>query len=178
LLSGGVKRQGQAELSDYYWANLKRFPQLVARLKSPYPQQAIESSGGVNLEVSRCHARRVLLVGDAAGAVDPITGQGMTVALKDAEAASDFLRTRLPQDRLSENDLAPYAALRKNYFNPAVGLSQLVLFMVQHPFVARRAMRSLSRNPSLRKKTVLAVSQVSSSHVLSSWDQCRLLLGV
>lgn len=178
LLSGGVRRQGQAELSDYYVANLQRFPRLVARLRSPFPQQAVESAGGVSLDVSRCHARRMLLVGDAAGAVDPITGQGMTVALMDAETASEFLLSRLPQDRLSEDDLSPYTTRRLGYFNPAVGLARLVLFMVQHPFVARRAMKVLSRNPALRERTIRAVSQVSATHALSSRDQWRLFLGL
>ncbi len=56
LLSGQAKRQGQAQLSDFYFENLKHFPQLMTRLKSPYPQQTGQSTPRVGLEVSRCHA--------------------------------------------------------------------------------------------------------------------------
>ena len=178
LLSGEARRRGRSELSDYYFENLKHFPQLVARLKNPYPEQRVESTAGVSLEVSQCHAPRLLLVGDAAGAVDPVTGQGMTVALKDAKTASEFLRLRLSEDRLSGDDLSPYSALRRRYFNPAVGLAELVLFMVQRPFFARRAVRALSRNPALRRKTIRMVSEVSSTHALNARDKCRFFLGV
>jgi 2-polyprenyl-6-methoxyphenol hydroxylase-like FAD-dependent oxidoreductase len=177
LLSEATRRQGRVQLSDYYFHALKRFPKLVERLKTPYPEQLVESTAGVSLQVSQCHGPRLLLVGDAAGAVDPVTGQGMTVALKDAETASDFLRTRLSEARLSGDDLSPYTALRSRYFKPAVEMAQLVLFMVQRPGAARRALRALSRNPGLREKTIRMASKVSGTHALSSRDKGRLFLG-
>ena len=177
LLSGRVKRQGP-QLSDYYFENLKHFPQLVTRLKNPYPQQTVRSTPRVSLEVSRCHARRLLLVGDAAGAVDPVTGQGMTLALKDAETAAGFLGPCLSEDRLSEKDLSAYDPLRHRYFSGAVELAELVLFMVQRPWATRHAIRTLDRNPALREKTIRAASEVGSSPTLNSWDKGRFFLGI
>ena len=178
LLSGQVRRQSRDQLSDYYLENLKHFPQLVARLKNPYPQQTVQSTGRVSLEVSRSHARRLLLVGDAAGAVDPVTGQGMTIALKDAETAAGFLGPCLSEDRLSEKDLSAYTRLRRDYFSGAVELAELVLFMVHRPWAARRAVRALARHPALREKTIRAASEVGSSPTLNSWDKGRFLLGI
>jgi 2-polyprenyl-6-methoxyphenol hydroxylase-like FAD-dependent oxidoreductase len=96
----------------------------------------------------------MLLVGDAAGAVDPVTGQGMTVALKDAQLACQILKERLHEDRLSEQDLCEYTRARNGYFRPAFQLAQMLLWAVQHPFLTRQTLKALSRNHALRQKVL------------------------
>lgn len=177
LLFGPVSCRGKAELPDFYFENLKRFPRLWEQLKVPYPPRPVESTGPLSLEVSRCHAHRLLLVGDAAGAVDPVTGQGMTVALKDAETVSALV-SQLPVDRLSEEDLSQYTVRRRSYFTPAFDLSQIVLFAVQHPFIARRMIRALGRNPVLRRKLITMASQLSEENLLNVKDKLHFLLGI
>ena len=152
LLFGAAQRTRGAALSDLYFEKLSLFPRLMERLKSPYPQGPVQSTGAVNLKVSRCHAQRLLLVGDAAGAVDPVTGQGMTVALKDAQLACQVLRERLAEDTLSEHDLSEYTRLRNGYFRPSFQLAQMLLCAVRYPFLGRQTLKALSRSPTLRAK--------------------------
>ena len=152
LLFGSAQRKRGAPLSDLYFEKLSLFPRVVQRLKSPYPQGPVQSTGAVSLEVSRCHGQRLLLVGDAAGAVDPVTGQGMTVALKDAQLACQVLKERLHEDRLSEQDLGEYTRVRNGYFRPSFRLAQMLLCAVQHPFLGRQTLKTLSRSPILRQK--------------------------
>jgi len=151
LLFGSAHRSRGASLSDLYFEKLSLFPRLVQRLKSPYPQGPVQSTGAVSLEVSRCHGQRLLLVGDAAGAVDPVTGQGMTVALKDAQLAYRILKERLQEDRLNEQDLCEYTRLRNAYFRPSFQLAQMLLRVVRHPFLGRQTLKALSRNRTLRQ---------------------------
>ncbi|MEE8462054.1 MAG: NAD(P)/FAD-dependent oxidoreductase [Acidobacteriota bacterium] len=151
LLFGTPHSPRGAALSDLYFEKLGLFPRLMKRLKSPYPQGPVQSTGAVSLEVSRCHGHRLLLVGDAAGAVDPVTGQGMTVALKDAQLACRFLKERLHEDRLSEQDLGEYTRARNDYFRPAFQLAQMLLWAVQYPFLTRQTLKALSRNRTLRQ---------------------------
>ncbi len=154
LLFGSAQRRRGAALSDLYFEKLSLFPRLVQRLKSPYPQGPVQSTGAVSLEVSRGHGQRLLLVGDAAGAVDPVTGQGMTVALKDAQLACQVLKERLAEDRLSEPDLCQYTRARKGYFRPYFQLSQMLLCAVRHPFLGRQTVRALSHSQTLRQKVL------------------------
>jgi 2-polyprenyl-6-methoxyphenol hydroxylase-like FAD-dependent oxidoreductase len=151
LLFGSAQRSRGTPLSDLYFEKLSLFPLLMERLKSPYPQGLVQSTGAVSLEVSRCHGERLLLVGDAAGAVDPVTGQGMTVALKDAQLACRILKERLHEDRLSEQDLCEYTRARNGYFRPAFQLAQMLLWAVQYPFLTRQTLKALSRNRTLRQ---------------------------
>jgi 2-polyprenyl-6-methoxyphenol hydroxylase-like FAD-dependent oxidoreductase len=158
LLFGSAQRTRGAALSDLYFEKLSLFPRLVQRLKNPYPQGPVQSTGAVSLEVSRCHGQRLLLVGDAAGAVDPVTGQGMTVALKNAQLACQVLKERLHKDSLSEQDLGEYTRLRNGYFRPSFQLAQMLLCAVRYLFVGRQTFKALSRNQTLRKKVLRMVA--------------------
>jgi flavin-dependent dehydrogenase len=62
---------------------LRSFPSLAARLPSPDPT-AVRGAGPLRQRVRRRVAGRVLLVGDAAGYVDALTGEGLAVAFATA----------------------------------------------------------------------------------------------
>ncbi len=178
LLFGTAHRPRGAPLSDLYFENLSLFPSLMERLKNPYPQGPVQSTGVVSLEVSRCHGQRLLLGGDAAGAVAPVTGQGMTVALRDAQLACRILKERLHEDRLNEQDLSEYTRLRNGYFRPAFQLAQMLLCVVQHPFLARQTLKALSRNHALRQKVLTMATTLPAGSFLNGEDQLHLLLGM
>ena len=178
LLLYGSRHSRGTQLPDLYFENLILFPGLFERLRTPYPQRTVESTGAVSLEVSRGHGQRLLLVGDAAGAVDPVTGQGMTLALKDAELACLVVKERLGDDRLGEQDLCEYTQLRDSYFRPAFKLAQLLLAAIQHPFLARQTIKALSRNQALRQKVLSMATQVRQESVFDRKDQLHLLLGI
>jgi flavin-dependent dehydrogenase len=84
------------------------------------------------------HAARLALLGDAAGYVDAITGQGLSLAF----AASSLLFEALPRDL--SGDLAP--ALRN--YDRRVGLKWLRYALPAHALVA------LSRRPALRRRAI------------------------
>ena len=69
---------------------------------------ALVPTGGT---VSKTYADRVLLVGDSAGMVNPITGGGIHYAMLAARYAARVLGQALEQDDLSETSLAKYQHL-------------------------------------------------------------------
>ncbi|HDM92732.1 MAG TPA: geranylgeranyl reductase family protein [Candidatus Korarchaeota archaeon] len=58
--------------------------------------------------VPKTYANRALLVGDAAGFVSTLTGEGVYFAMLSAEIAADVLKRALEEDDLSEERLAEY----------------------------------------------------------------------
>ncbi|MFJ5102753.1 NAD(P)/FAD-dependent oxidoreductase [Streptomyces sp. NPDC088554] len=80
-----------------YDDHLAGFPQLLARLDGE-PATAVRGAGPLRQRVRSRSAGRVLLVGDAAGYVDALTGEGVALALASAEAAVRCLRAGRPQD--------------------------------------------------------------------------------
>lgn len=76
---------------DAYTRLLAGFPALAARLAGAEPAGPVRGAGPLRQSV---HARvrgRVLLVGDAAGYEDALTGEGISLAFAQAEAAVEAL---------------------------------------------------------------------------------------
>lgn len=77
--------------------HLAGFPALRARLEGRPAAGAVRGAGPLRRRVRRRVAGRVLLVGDAAGYVDALTGEGVALALASAEAAVRCLRAGRPE---------------------------------------------------------------------------------
>ncbi|TWD83071.1 flavin-dependent dehydrogenase [Kribbella amoyensis] len=63
-------------------SHLRAFPRLQRRLAEATPASAVMGAGPLRQVVRRRVAGRVMLVGDAAGYVDALTGEGIAVALR------------------------------------------------------------------------------------------------
>ena len=105
----------------------------------------MRGAGPLLQRVRARHGNRLALVGDAAGYVDAITGQGLSLAF----AASALLMDALPSD-LSQ-DLAPSlrkydASVQKRWLRYAVPAHALVA-LSRRPTLRRRAIRSAAALP-------------------------------
>ncbi|MFG3496420.1 NAD(P)/FAD-dependent oxidoreductase [Streptomyces sp. NPDC047928] len=80
-----------------YDAYLERFPELAERLRHGTIVNGVRGAGPLRQRVRGRVAGRVLLVGDAAGYVDALTGEGIALALASADAAVRCLRAGRPQ---------------------------------------------------------------------------------
>ncbi|MCK5576945.1 MAG: NAD(P)/FAD-dependent oxidoreductase, partial [Dehalococcoidales bacterium] len=78
---------------------------------------------GISLRpLERTYARRVLVVGDAAGQVKPTTGGGIYFGLLAAEIAVQKLKRALEQDDLSASSLAGYEKEWKKRLGKELGV--------------------------------------------------------
>jgi flavin-dependent dehydrogenase len=124
---------------------LPGFPVLQKRLGSAPAESETRGAGPLLQRVSARRAERLALLGDAAGYVDAITGQGLSLAF----AGAAILIEALPQD-LSE-DLSPALArydraLRSRWLRYALPAHAL-LALSRRPALRRRALRSVATVP-------------------------------
>jgi flavin-dependent dehydrogenase len=77
---------------------LAAFPALAARLALGEPASSVRGAGAMHQRVRSRVRGRVLLVGDAAGYVDPLTGEGIAVSLAAAQELVGCLIRNRPQD--------------------------------------------------------------------------------
>ncbi|HEX4384265.1 MAG TPA: monooxygenase, partial [Myxococcales bacterium] len=129
---------------------LRLFPRLQARLGEPTSEA--RGSGPLLQRVRQRYGPRLALVGDAAGYVDAITGQGLSLAFKSATVLTRALPDDLSQDltpALKAYDRALKAPWRR-YALPA------------------RALVSLSRKPALRKAAIGTASALRAFPLLVS----------
>ncbi len=76
---------------------LAGFPALARRLAGVEPASALRGAGPFRQRTTRRSQGRVLLVGDASGYVDAITGEGIRVGLAQAVAAVDCIAADDPR---------------------------------------------------------------------------------
>ncbi|MET9800150.1 NAD(P)/FAD-dependent oxidoreductase [Streptomyces sp. NPDC006368] len=80
-----------------YDSHVDHFPELAARLRGGAVVGGVRGAGPLRQRVRGRVAGRVLLVGDAAGYVDALTGEGISLAVASAGAAVRCLRAGRPQ---------------------------------------------------------------------------------
>ncbi|MBZ9645764.1 FAD-dependent oxidoreductase [Streptomyces sp. PSKA30] len=79
-----------------YAGLLEAFPHLHHRLAHAAPASSVRGAGPMRQQPARRVVGRILLVGDAAGYEDALTGEGISLALAQAEAAVDALVADTP----------------------------------------------------------------------------------
>ena len=96
---------------------------------------------------ARCGvAPGLVLLGDAAGFLDPITGGGMTQALMTAELLAKYVR----RDFGGADDwLGDFERERRRMLHDYRVLTQMVLWLAEHPNLAQHLIAALRVVPSI-----------------------------
>ena len=102
-------------------------------------------AGPLGLTVSPVATQDTLLVGDAAGATDPVTGEGMSMAMLSARCAAEAIVSGRPGD---------YEKEHRRLIGGAEWISSWVLRASRHPAIADRVVGSLRNRPELFKKLI------------------------
>jgi flavin-dependent dehydrogenase len=105
------------------------------------------SIGPLAHDVRSATAAGALLIGDAAGFVDPFTGQGVFLALTGAERAAGAILGALRDRGRAEAAFAGYARWRAEDVAWRRRLCATVALLVDVPPLARRAALRLTRFP-------------------------------
>jgi menaquinone-9 beta-reductase len=104
--------------------------------------------------------RGVVLVGDAAGFLNPFTGQGVFLALTSAENAARAIVASAADRSREASAFAAYADERRTDFAARKRLSAAVGWLIDVPPLARRAAAKLARQPRLASTLVDALAGV------------------
>jgi flavin-dependent dehydrogenase len=97
-------------------------------------------AGPFEQRVRRAARGRVALVGDAAGYLDAVTGEGMAIAFREALALAPALVA---------GELDGYARASKRLRRVPESLTELVLALTRRPALRHRAVRALAADPAL-----------------------------
>lgn len=112
----------------------------AGRIEFTSPVLAVAPLG---LRVAPVAKENVLLVGDAAGAPDPVTGEGMSLAIRSAEAAAEAIASGDPRS---------YVRRRAALAQPSDWLGRWILRAARHPKIADRAVKALADRPELFRR--------------------------
>lgn len=116
---------------------LERLPHLRRRLG---PATSTERGGITgNLALPRVHRGNIALVGDASGAADSISGEGLCLAFREAVHLGAAL---------AHADLGAYAAIHPKVAWPARAMARLLVTLAAHPALRRLALGFLQSQPA------------------------------
>jgi flavin-dependent dehydrogenase len=106
-------------------------------------------------------ADRALLVGDAAGYYDPLTGQGIFRALHSAELAAGTLDEALRKSRTSRADLRSYESQSRAAFTPGRVVQRAVEGVMSRSSLRRPVMHRLAGHPELLSALLGVIGDLS-----------------
>lgn len=129
-------------------ALLARFPAIEERLRGVPFDSTPRGAGPLMQHVKRRVAQRFALVGDAAGYVDAITGEGLTQSFQGAEALAAVLPEVLARKGAVEA-FAPYEAAAQAAFARYARLASVLVWTAQRPRLRRSVVGVLARSPGL-----------------------------
>ncbi len=128
---------------------LRRFPELSRRIGAADELSSVKATGPLASQSSVPNTARTLLVGDALGYVDGITGEGISVALEQAEIIGELTPGWLAESRLDARGLDAIGELVQTAYLNTVPLVKLALVLTRYAWLRRLAVRGLSRAPGL-----------------------------
>jgi flavin-dependent dehydrogenase len=106
----------------------------------------IRGASPIGHRVSRAAGPGWMLVGDAAGFIDPFTGEGIFRALRSARAAAEAL------EHGDEGAEARYLLARRQAFSAKDALTWLVQGMLASPPLMGYALRRLASRPATAER--------------------------
>lgn len=119
---------------------LNFFPGVAERFRGAPVLSSDRGAVITGRQASAVFSGNSVLVGDAAGTVDAITGLGVGLAFQQAVALADGM---------ARDDLAAYAAAHERMMRTPLMTSRLLLWMSASPLVRRKVIKLFSRRPRL-----------------------------
>lgn len=138
----------------------------------------VRALGPLACQATRAHAQGLILVGDAAGGLDPITGEGISLALVTSRIAADVLAGAYEEGDFSARRLAAWSRARRRELRSLAKLTRMLLFLAERPRHAARVVRALARAPQSLERLLGVAAGTAPLSSLTLRDGLRLLVGV
>ncbi len=117
---------------------LAEFPQLSPRLQNVKHASSERGATTANRRLGSVYRDSTVLVGDASGSVDAITGDGLSLAFRQALLLGDCL---------ASGNLALYQKGHRALLRRPTLMAHMMLFMAQHSHLRQRAMQVFQSRP-------------------------------
>lgn len=156
----GARRVGIAILFEQgepgrFEALIARFPALAGLVAAAEPDSAVRGAGPFDRRATARVADRLVLLGDAAGFVDAVTGEGVSLALRCARELAAMLPEALARGA-GVDALRPYEEVWRRHFRPYAAWTRTMLWLSRSPRLRRRVLAWAAARPAPFEKVVAA----------------------
>lgn len=119
---------------------LRHFPELGRRLAEARPSTRDRGAITASRRLRRVFRGSTVLIGDASGSVDAITGEGLGLAFQQALALADAL---------ASGDLSAYQSEHRRLAQRPVFMAELMLLLDRFSWLRPRVLRALASDPAI-----------------------------
>jgi flavin-dependent dehydrogenase len=119
---------------------LRDFPEISQQLRGAEYTSLEQGATSVTRKLAQVASGAVALIGDASGGVDAITGEGLCLTFKQADALADCL---------AAGDLRPYQATHRRLARRPALMADLMLLLEHRHGLRARVMRAFGAEPKL-----------------------------
>ena len=149
LIERNQMKSFAGQLVPAFDAFLKNQPHLWAVIRGGQRTSDVLACGPFDVWPRSRVSDRVILVGDAGGYLDPVTGEGISLALQGAYWAAEIVDAALGRDDLSVAHLRPYHTRLECTYKYSKLLTRALLEIVRHEQLAAFLVRRLACCPEL-----------------------------
>jgi flavin-dependent dehydrogenase len=136
-----------ARLDAFLAARVKQLPHLARRMAGAVRVAPVTAMGPLAYRVRPPRRGGVLLVGDAAGFYDPLTGEGIFSALRGAELAADVAARALARGDLSVASLGAYQRARTEALRAKARVTRVIQYVIRRRWATNLTGALLERHP-------------------------------
>jgi geranylgeranyl reductase family protein len=149
---------------------LDPFPELGRRVAGAEILEPVQGVGPLAQSVRATSGRGWLLVGDAAGFFDPLTGEGLFRALKGAHLAADAVDRHLGGDVRA---LQKYQLARRQAFAAKERLTALIQVFVRVPGLMNSVVARLQQRPAIAGRLARVLGDLEPAGTGDVWALLR-----
>ncbi len=177
LLEEEAARRFNGNLDGAFYDLISDYTPVREFLYGGQPLTKPKLVGPLRQAAKRLVSRRGLLVGDAGGFIDGITGEGMSIALVSARMAAITVDEALTRDRFEPRDLAIYERRQRQMSRDMIRFTEAILWGIRYPKLARRVVGTLGRHPDTFSR-LLGINTGKGLYGSLRWkDLWRLIAG-
>lgn len=177
LLEESSMRWFAGDLPGRYHAFLKDAGGLRERAAASRLWGPVFAIGPLGFTVEPCHRPGLLLLGDSAGFLDPITGEGIAIALRCVVSAVPLIGSAFAAGDFGARLGQRYEEARRASIEDVFRFTRLLLRLSRHKIVADRVIRRLSRDAALFRKLLAIAAGSLGYQELSLGEKLRLVKG-
>jgi len=152
-----VSRESNVRLQEA----LSDFPELNSRLKTAETVSSERGALSVSRSLKSVCSKNVVLIGDASGSIDAITGEGICVSLKQAHALAAAVQSC---------NLALYQQLHLKLMRRPQTMASLMLTLDGNAQLQRRVLAAFARNPEVFRSLLAVHVGAAQFRHLWSWS--------
>jgi flavin-dependent dehydrogenase len=163
-----IFRKAGGSVPALFAAACEQLPLLHASLDGARRSTPFISTGPLGCTRRAAVDDGLLFVGDAAGTINPMTGEGIATALRGAELAAATAERALRRGEASHKALAPYERARAEAFRDRWLVNRLLEKVIRRPVLTSFLLARLAEDPGLATTLLGVVGDVRPARDLIS----------